>query len=61
VGETPPASAKQLPHSRFSRRKKVKFAFDPEDTGKRAYFAVRYENGKGDMGPWGPMISAIVP
>jgi hypothetical protein len=58
-GETPP-SVKQLNESRFARHKKVKFSFEPEDSGKTAYFAIRYENGKGEMGPWGQVFSAIV-
>jgi hypothetical protein len=60
-GETPPASGKDMHESRFTRRKKLLFTFEPEDSGKTAYFAIRYENSKGKMGPWGPMFSAIIP
>jgi hypothetical protein len=47
-----------LPHSDFTRRKKKLFEFNSADSGKTAYFAIRYENGKG---PWGPVFSAVIP
>jgi hypothetical protein len=56
-----PVSGKELPHSRFTRRKKELFDFDQEDSGKTAYFCVQYENAKGDQGPWGPLFSAVIP
>jgi len=61
ANETPPANGKSLRMSRFTRRKKERFIFQPEDTGKIAYFSIRYENSKGKAGPWGPMFWAIVP
>ena len=61
AGETPPANGSQLRESKFTRKKKELFNFKPEDTGKTAYFCVRYENSKGQAGPWGPMTSAIIP
>ena len=60
-GDKPPISAEDLTKSRFSRGKKVVFNFPPVDAGKTAYFAIRYENSKGNSGPWGPMFSAIIP
>ena len=61
TGSTPPESGMDLRESRFTRQKKVLFTFLPGDSGKTAYFAIRYENSKGESGPWGPMFSAIVP
>ena len=54
-------SGDELPHSQFSRRKKVLMEFPAEDSGKSVYFAIRYENAKGGKGPWGPIFSAIIP
>jgi hypothetical protein len=51
----------ELPHSRFTRRKKELFEFPLEDSGKTAYFCIRLENSKGKAGPWGPVFSAIIP
>jgi hypothetical protein len=56
-----PVSGKELPHSRFTRRKKELIDFAQEDSGKTAYFCIQFENGKGDQGPWGPLFSAVIP
>jgi hypothetical protein len=56
-----PVSGEELPHSRFTRRKKEPFDFAQEDSGKTVYFCVRYENAKGEPGPWGPIFSAVIP
>jgi hypothetical protein len=56
-----PVSGEELPHSRFVRHKKELFDFPAEDSGKKAYFCLRYENSKGKSGPWGPLFSAIIP
>ncbi|MDR3352901.1 MAG: hypothetical protein LBO00_07885 [Zoogloeaceae bacterium] len=32
-----------------------------EESGKTIYFCVRYENAKGEPGPWGPIFSAVIP
>ena len=61
AGDTPPASGVNLHESKFTRQKKVLFSFLPADSGKTAYFSIRYENSKGESGPWGPMFSAIIP
>ena len=60
-GETLPASGKDLRESRFTRRQRELFMFQPEDSGKTACFCLRYENSKGVAGPWGPLVSAIIP
>ena len=57
----PPVSGEDLPHSKFTRRKKELFDFNAVDSGKTAYFCIRYENSKGQAGPWGPIFSAIIP
>ena len=57
----PTPQGRHLRESRFTRRKKELFTFNPEDSGKTAYFCVRYENSKGQAGPWGPVVSATIP
>ncbi|MDR0717350.1 MAG: hypothetical protein LBF50_08035 [Azoarcus sp.] len=54
-----PATGKELPHSRSTRRH-LKL-FDQTDSGKTAYFSVRFENAKGEPGPWGPLFHAVIP
>ena len=61
AGETPPASGMDLHESIFSRKKKVLFTYKPDDSGKTAYFCIRYENSKGKAGQWGALFSAIIP
>jgi hypothetical protein len=56
-----PVSGEELPHSRFTRRKKELFDFPQEDRGKTIYFCIRFENAKGEPGPWGPLFSTIIP
>jgi hypothetical protein len=59
----PPVTGNDLPHSTFTHRKKLRFDFDG-DSGKTVYFCLRYENQKGSKdgeGPFGPILSAIVP
>jgi len=57
----PPVSGEELPFNVFTVRKKEMFDFPAEDSGKTAYFCIRYENRKGKRGPWGPVFSAVIP
>jgi hypothetical protein len=57
----PPVSGEELPHPKFTRRKKETFDLPPEDSGKTAYFCIRYENSKGQAGPFGPIVQAVIP
>jgi hypothetical protein len=56
----PPGTGSDLPYSVFTRRKKERFDFDGE-SGNTVYFCLRYENPRGQAGPFGPMVSAVVP
>jgi hypothetical protein len=56
-----PLSGEELPHSKFTRRKKELLDFPQEDSGKAAYFCARFENSKGDAGPWGVMARGVIP
>jgi hypothetical protein len=31
------------------------------ESGMTVYYCIRYENNKGDKGPWGPMVQAVIP
>jgi hypothetical protein len=61
LGENPPAGPRNLHESFFTMRKKDLIQFDYDDSGKMVYFSVQVENGGGKQGPWGPMISALIP
>jgi hypothetical protein len=59
-GEPAPANPDELRKSFFTKRKKDVIEFDFGDSGKTAHFAVQIEN-EGKKGPWGPLISALIP
>jgi hypothetical protein len=59
-GQTPPAEPQDLRESFYTKSKKDLIDFDFGDSGKTAYFAVQIEN-EGRKGPWGPLISALIP
>jgi hypothetical protein len=58
--ETPPADPDELRKSFFTKRKKDVIEFGFGESGKTAYFAVQIEND-GKKGPWGPLVSALIP
>jgi hypothetical protein len=57
----PPDNRDALNRSVFTRRKKEPLVFQPEDSAKRMYFCARYENSKGQAGPWSNIMSAVIP
>jgi hypothetical protein len=58
--DTPPAGPGDLHKSFYTQRRKDLIEFDYADSGKTAYFAVQVEN-VGKQGPWGPLVSALIP
>jgi hypothetical protein len=59
-----PTEAVELPIVFATKRKKDIINFDPNNSGKTAYFDIRIENGTGGLdgyGPWCPIFHAIVP
>ena len=58
---SPPASVHDLHRSDFATRPIHRFIFDEADRGKRAYFAMRWQNGSGIRGEWSEIVSAIIP
>lgn len=59
-GGEPPATPDDLPKSEPANRSTETIRFDYGDSGKLVYLAVQLENGK-LKGPFGPMISAVIP
>jgi hypothetical protein len=55
----PPTTGEELGNSVFTRRKKYLFNFDG-DSGNRVFFFCRWENSKGEAGPFGPPVSTII-
>jgi hypothetical protein len=56
-----PASVDELTTSAFDTASPLTLSFDESQRGKMVYYCPRWENAKGDKGPWGEIYSAIVP
>jgi hypothetical protein len=61
VLSSPPVTEADLPNSFFTRRVKDLLLLPLEASGHICYLAARFENSKGDKGPWGTMIHTLVP
>jgi hypothetical protein len=59
-GEAPPEGPEELTRSFYTQRKKDVIPFAYGDSGRMVHMAVQVENG-GLKGPWGPMVSALIP
>jgi hypothetical protein len=60
--DTEPTTWAQLIHSSFCTnvRKSFRLAFKHSDRGKTLYFAIRWENTRGQKGPWTDIMSTII-
>jgi hypothetical protein len=56
-----PSSVEDLKNSAFDTASPYTFTFDEPDRGKALYICPRWENNKGDKGPWGEIYRAIIP
>jgi hypothetical protein len=61
IGDPPITDPEKLTRSEFSTRTPHTLTFSAEDSGKRAYIAMRWENTRGEKGPWSPIQSAVIP
>ncbi|MDR2692266.1 MAG: hypothetical protein LBB73_08265 [Dysgonamonadaceae bacterium] len=59
--DTPPAGWEDLPKSSFDTHTPFRFSFKGEERGKILYLAGRWENTRGEKGPWGAIQSVIIP
>jgi hypothetical protein len=55
-----PATGEDMPYAVFTREKKLLLDLDGE-SGKTVYLCLRYENSKGEAGPFGPILHAVIP
>ncbi|MDR2410514.1 MAG: hypothetical protein LBE13_20725 [Bacteroidales bacterium] len=59
--ENKPADWEELTRSTFATRSPFKLSFKGTDRGKTLYFAMRWENTRGEKGPWSEIMSTIIP
>jgi hypothetical protein len=55
-----PATRDELPRSAFDTRTPYRFSFDLEDIGKHLYIYARWENTRGEKGPWSTLYRALI-
>ena len=60
IGTTPPASVSELHYLATDTRTPYIAQFDAADAGKTAYYWLRWENTKGETGPWSAAVSATI-
>ena len=61
VRDNPPSSVEDLAKSAYDTASPYTFKFDEPERGKTLYICPRWENNKGDAGPWGEIVKAIIP
>jgi hypothetical protein len=61
VSDEKPTDISQLIHSVFDTDSPLDLEFTEEERGKTVWFAIRWENTRGQKGPWSEIYSAIIP
>jgi hypothetical protein len=61
ISDTPPAKWEDLIHSIVDTNSPVTLSFENDQRGKTLYFALRWENTRGEKGPWTEIQSTIIP
>jgi hypothetical protein len=56
-----PADWEKLIHSDFATKTPLRLTFKGDDRGKTLYFALRWQNTRGEKGPWSEIMSVIIP
>jgi hypothetical protein len=59
--DTPPARWDELIHSDIDTNSPFTLIFEHDQRGKTVYFALRWENTRGEKGPWSEIQNAIIP
>jgi hypothetical protein len=61
ISDTKPTEVDDLIHSAFSTHSPLVLKFKESERGKIFWFAVRWENTRGEKGPWSEITSIIIP
>ncbi|MDR2040848.1 MAG: hypothetical protein LBP98_00830, partial [Tannerella sp.] len=56
-----PVTTADLVNSEFGTRASHTFIFEENQRGKTVWFRLRWENNRGQKGPWSELYSAIIP
>jgi len=60
IGGAPPVDYKECQYIATDSRTPYNCDFDGADAGKTAYYLLRWINGKGETGPWSPLVQATI-
>jgi hypothetical protein len=61
LSDTPVTRWNELTHSNVDTNSPFTLVFENDQCGKTIYFAIRWENTRGEKGPWSEITSAIIP
>jgi hypothetical protein len=61
VSDTPVTNPNDLAQSRLATRSPQEISFDPSQRSKTAYLAGRWQNERGELGPWSEIVSIVIP
>jgi hypothetical protein len=61
VSDTPVVNQNDLAHSRLASRSPLELIFSPENRGKTVYLAARWQNRRGELGPWSEIVAVVIP
>ena len=61
ISDTKPARWDDLTVSKFATRSPYTVRFENDLRGKTLYYALRWENTRGEKGPWSEIMSVIIP
>jgi hypothetical protein len=59
--ESAPETIDEIVHSDYSTRSPHILSFDENARGKTIYLCLRWENNRGEKGPWGEIVKTTVP
>ncbi|MDR2361317.1 MAG: hypothetical protein LBD91_01145 [Prevotellaceae bacterium] len=61
IAKERPPHVRNLTHSVFDTHTPLVIEFDEEDRGNTLWYTARWENTRGEKGPWGEIVSVIIP
>jgi hypothetical protein len=59
--EAPPQDREELTHSEFTTTHTLLVRHKLKDRGKKVYASARWENTRGEKGPWSDIIETVIP